>query len=131
MSRSKLRERSRWRYWELRYYVHQTCSVLLHYDNSERCVCPLYKFVYSFKVAKLFLKHPIYRRSSEFHLRSIHDNKTASSCLGHRSIKTITGRIKENQFNNIISLRLFFKEKFRLMGSSYCVCVSPFQFLRS
>jgi hypothetical protein len=41
-------------------YVHQTCSVLLHYDGSKRCVCPLYKFVSSFKVVKLFLKHPIY-----------------------------------------------------------------------
>jgi hypothetical protein len=40
-------------------YVHQTCSVLLHYGSSKRCVCPLYKFVYSFKVVKLFLKHPI------------------------------------------------------------------------
>jgi hypothetical protein len=41
-------------------YVHQTCSVLLHYDTSKCCVCPLYKFVYSFIVVKLFLKHPIY-----------------------------------------------------------------------
>jgi hypothetical protein len=42
------------------YHVHQTCSVLLHYDSSKRCVCPLNKFVYSFKVVKLFLKHPVY-----------------------------------------------------------------------
>jgi hypothetical protein len=34
-----------------------TCSVLLHYDSSKRCVYPLYKFVYSFKVVELFLKH--------------------------------------------------------------------------
>jgi hypothetical protein len=40
-------------------YAQQTCSVLLHCDSSERCVCPLYKFVYSFTVIKLFLKHPI------------------------------------------------------------------------
>jgi hypothetical protein len=62
MSRSQLRKRSRWRwqYSVLQYYVHQTCSVLLHYDSSKRCVRPLYKFVYFFKVVKLFLKHPIY-----------------------------------------------------------------------
>jgi hypothetical protein len=39
--------------------VHQTCNVLLHYDGSKRCVCPLYKFVYSFKVVKLFLEHSL------------------------------------------------------------------------
>jgi hypothetical protein len=54
-----VRERSRWRYWVLQYYLNQTCSVLLHYDSSKRCVCPLYKLVYSFKVVKLFLKHPV------------------------------------------------------------------------
>jgi hypothetical protein len=61
MSRSQLRERLRWRwkYWVLQYYMYQTCSVLLHYDSSKRCVCPLYKFVYSFKIVKLFWKHPI------------------------------------------------------------------------
>jgi hypothetical protein len=41
-------------------YVHPTCSVLLHYDCSKCCVCPLHKFVYTFEVVKLFLKHPIY-----------------------------------------------------------------------
>jgi hypothetical protein len=41
-------------------YVHQTCCVLLHYDSSRRCVCLLYKFVYTFKVVKFFLEHPIY-----------------------------------------------------------------------
>jgi hypothetical protein len=40
-------------------YVHQPCSDLLYYDSSKRCVCPLYKFVYSFKVLKLCLKHSI------------------------------------------------------------------------
>jgi hypothetical protein len=48
-------------------YVHQTCSVL-HYDNSKRCVCPLYKFVYSFKVVKLFLKHPIFTSDEKMKL---------------------------------------------------------------
>jgi len=33
---------------------------LLHFDSSKRCVCPLYKFLYAFKVVKLFLKHPVY-----------------------------------------------------------------------
>jgi hypothetical protein len=49
-------------------YVHQTCSALLHYDTSKRCVrvCPRYKFVYSFKVAKLFLKHPMYSESGNY-----------------------------------------------------------------
>jgi hypothetical protein len=62
MSRSQLREGSRWRwqYWALQYCVHQTWSVLLHYDSSKHCVCSLYKFVYCFKVVKLFLKHPIH-----------------------------------------------------------------------
>jgi hypothetical protein len=32
---------------------------LLHFDSSKRCVCPLYKFLYAFKVVKLFLKHPV------------------------------------------------------------------------
>jgi hypothetical protein len=40
--------------------LHEECSVLLHYDSSKRCVCPLYKFIYSFKVVELFLKQPIY-----------------------------------------------------------------------
>jgi hypothetical protein len=39
-------------------HVHHTCSVLLH-DSSEHCMCPLYKFVYSFTFVKLFLKHPV------------------------------------------------------------------------
>jgi hypothetical protein len=29
------------------------------FDSSKHCVRPLYKFVYSFKVVKLFLKHPV------------------------------------------------------------------------
>jgi hypothetical protein len=33
--------------------------VLLNLDSSKRCVCPLYKFLYAFKVVKLFLKHPV------------------------------------------------------------------------
>jgi hypothetical protein len=50
MSRWQLREGSRWQYWVLQYYGHQTCSLSLHYDSSKCCVCPLYKFIYSFKV---------------------------------------------------------------------------------
>ena len=38
----------------------KTRCVLLHFDSSKRCVCPLYKFLYAFKVVKLFLKHPVY-----------------------------------------------------------------------
>jgi hypothetical protein len=29
--------------------------VLLHYDNSKHCTCPLNKFIYVFKVVKIFL----------------------------------------------------------------------------
>jgi hypothetical protein len=39
-------------------YVHQTCSVLLHYDCSKYCVCPLYKFVYS-QIYKALFEHPV------------------------------------------------------------------------
>jgi hypothetical protein len=38
----------------------KTRCVLLHFDGSKHCVCPLYKFLYAFKVVKLFLKHPVY-----------------------------------------------------------------------
>jgi hypothetical protein len=38
----------------------KTRCVLLHFDSSKRCVCPLYKFLYAFKFVKLFLKHPVY-----------------------------------------------------------------------
>jgi hypothetical protein len=47
----------------------KTRRVLLHFDNSKRCVCPLYKFLYAFKVVKLFLKHPVFtihRQSNPF-----------------------------------------------------------------
>jgi hypothetical protein len=37
----------------------KTRYVLLHFDSSKLCVCPLYKFLYAFKVVKLFLKHPL------------------------------------------------------------------------
>jgi len=37
----------------------KTRCVLLHFDSSKRCVCPLYKFLYAFKIVKLFLKHPV------------------------------------------------------------------------
>jgi hypothetical protein len=37
----------------------KTRFVLLYFDSSKRCVCPLYKFLYAFKVVKLFLKHPV------------------------------------------------------------------------
>jgi hypothetical protein len=48
-------ERSRWRYSVLQYHVHQTCDVLLRYDSSKHCVCPLYKCVYCFIVVTLVL----------------------------------------------------------------------------
>ena len=38
----------------------KTRCVLLHFDSSKRCVCPLYKFLYAFKFVKFFLKHPVY-----------------------------------------------------------------------
>jgi hypothetical protein len=62
MSRSQLRERSQWQYCVLQYCMHQTCSVLLHYDSWKCCVYPPYKFIYSFKVVKLFLEHPLFIR---------------------------------------------------------------------
>jgi len=37
----------------------KTRCVLLHFDSSKRCICPLYRFLYAFKVVKLFLKHPV------------------------------------------------------------------------
>jgi hypothetical protein len=37
----------------------RTRCVLLYFDSSKRCVCPLYKFLYAFKVVKLFLKHSV------------------------------------------------------------------------
>jgi hypothetical protein len=68
--RSKLRKRSRWlwQYWVIQYYVHQTFSLLLHYDSSKHRVHPLYTFVYSFKFVKLFLKHPVLKHYEEFHV---------------------------------------------------------------
>ena len=38
----------------------KTRCVLLHFDSWKRCVCPLYKFLYAFKVVKLFLKHSVF-----------------------------------------------------------------------
>jgi len=37
----------------------KTRCVLLHFDSSKYCVCPLYKFLYAFKVVKLLLKRPV------------------------------------------------------------------------
>jgi hypothetical protein len=37
----------------------RTRCVLLHYDSSKHCACPLSKFVWAFIVVKLFLKHPV------------------------------------------------------------------------
>jgi hypothetical protein len=36
----------------------KTRCVLLHFDSSKHCVCPLYKFLYAFKVVKLFSETP-------------------------------------------------------------------------
>ena len=41
---------------------------LLHFDSSKRCVCPLYKFLYAFKVVKLFLKHPVLIKTPFYNL---------------------------------------------------------------
>jgi hypothetical protein len=38
----------------------KTRCVLLHFDSSKLCVCPLYKFLYAFKFLKLILKYPVY-----------------------------------------------------------------------
>jgi hypothetical protein len=48
-------------YWVLQNYLHQTCSVLLHYESSKLCICNPYKIVYTFKVVKHFWKHPVFR----------------------------------------------------------------------
>jgi hypothetical protein len=40
----------------------KTRCVLLHYDCSKHCTCPLNKFIHAFKVVKLFLKHQVQRR---------------------------------------------------------------------
>jgi hypothetical protein len=37
----------------------KTRCVLIYYDISKHCTCPLNKFIYSFEVLKLVLKHPI------------------------------------------------------------------------
>jgi hypothetical protein len=89
MSRSQLRERSRWQYWVLHYYVHQTCNVLLHYESSKRCVCPLYKFVFSFKSVKLSLKHRIYFQLN--FQRELHQKK--NSVLKEATLK-VTSTVK-------------------------------------
>jgi hypothetical protein len=34
---------------------------LLYYDISKHCTCPLNKFIYSFKIVKLFLKNLIFK----------------------------------------------------------------------
>ena len=52
----------RWDVWKSHWTITirgKTRCVLLHFDSSKRCVCPLYKFLYAFKVVKLFLKHPV------------------------------------------------------------------------
>jgi hypothetical protein len=38
----------------------KTRCVLLYYSISKHCTYPLNKFIYSFKVVKLFLKHPLF-----------------------------------------------------------------------
>ena len=46
----------------------KTRCVLLYFVSSKRCVCPLYKFLYAFKVVKLFLKHPVLKITLDIHL---------------------------------------------------------------
>jgi hypothetical protein len=38
----------------------KTRCVLLHYDSSKHCTCPLNKFIQVLKVVKLFLKHVVW-----------------------------------------------------------------------
>jgi hypothetical protein len=39
----------------------KTWCVLLHYDSSKHCTCPLNKFIQAFKIVKLLLKHLVHR----------------------------------------------------------------------
>jgi hypothetical protein len=47
------------RLWESCIFFLPSGSLWIRPYSSKHCVCPLYKFIYSFKVVKLFLKHPI------------------------------------------------------------------------
>jgi hypothetical protein len=42
----------------------KTRCVLLHYDSSKHCICPLNKFIWAFKVVKLILKLPSHLEAS-------------------------------------------------------------------
>jgi len=69
---------------------------LLHFDSSKRCVCPLYKILYAFKVVKLFLKHPVHSLSE--HCNGVQICRSSQPQLCYCSIKhslTIT-RILQN-----------------------------------
>jgi hypothetical protein len=44
----------------------KTRCVLLHFDSSKRCVCPLYKFLYVFQSCKVLFETPcIYPRHAQ------------------------------------------------------------------
>jgi hypothetical protein len=60
----------------------RTRCVLLHYDSSKRCVCPLYKSVYSFKFLKLFSNN-LYCLKLQYQ-RSSQSMYTACRLHGHR-----------------------------------------------
>ena len=76
----------------------KTPCVLLHFDSSKRCVCPLYKFLYAFKVVKLFLKHPVYDISN---LRVKHTIWTANLS----TVKQLVN-MKIRDIKNVISCRM-------------------------
>jgi hypothetical protein len=72
----------------------KTRCVLLHFDSSKRCVCPLYKFLYDFKVVKLFLKHPVFNCNWvatrwQSYSTHIHTNNTENNTKIHRSKQKI------------------------------------------
>jgi hypothetical protein len=43
----------------------KTRCVLLHYDSSKHCTCPLNECIWAFKVVRLFLKHCVLVRRSQ------------------------------------------------------------------
>jgi hypothetical protein len=75
----QLRELLRW-YWVLQYHVNQNYNVLLHYDRSKRCVCPVYKFIYSFKVVKLFC-NTLYNTLNLFLGKELKNYSIPSTCI--------------------------------------------------
>jgi hypothetical protein len=61
----------------------ETRCALLHYDSSKHCTCPPNKFIYAFKVVKLFLKHCASLSPDSF-VQSLHN---PSLLEGRESVK--------------------------------------------